>query len=374
MKKTLFIFLFSITFLMGQYSEDDALRPFYGFSGHLPQTAGIGGAGVAGGQVMPEFTQNPANIAMTKFRIFRGAYGTGEFTSGSQTLPQNRISHFSYTHAIPVFRGSLSWGAGITQDLEYAMKYMNPSYSQRIEGSGYTLHLAGATEFSRDLFIGVDFQLPMGDFKLTATDRDLNTLLLVEPSFVGISGKMGLIHKLTPFLNIGISAQLPKRIWVTEDNTEVFGDTLTIEYAPFDYTLTRPLELQVGGALLLKWFDLFYQADLLNWNGLKWDSEDSELFDQKINQGIEENFDRTLTHRTGIAIHPPFLPINLYGGIQYRPHPKKDADPITVASAGFSWLFRQSVNISTSWQSWNWKYDGQDESWNQLLMGIEFIF
>lgn len=374
MKKTLFILLISISLLWGQYSEDDALRPFYGFSGHLPQAVAIGGAGVAAGQVMPEFTLNPANIAMTKFRIVRGTYGSGEFTSGSQTLPQNRISHFSYTHAVPVFRGSLSWASGLTQDLEYAMKYVIPSYSQRIEGSGYTFHLAGATEFANDLFVGVDFQLPMGNYKLTARDYDQNTLLLVEPSYIGVSGNLGLIHKLTPFLNIGISAQLPKRIWVTEDNTEQYGDTLTVEYEPFDYTLTRPMELQVGGALLLKWFDLFYQANILNWSGLKWDSEDNELFDQEINRGIEENFQRAITHKTGIAIHPPFLPINIYGGYQYRPDPKKNTDPITVNSIGFSWLFRQSVNVSTSWQSWKWEYEGQEESWEQFLMGIEFIF
>ncbi len=375
MKKLLFIIiLFSTNILFGQYSEDDALRPFNGFSGHLPQSAAIGGAGVAAGQVLPELSLNPANIAMTKFRILRGTYGSGEFTSGSKHLPQNRISHFSYAHAIPVFRGYLSWGTGITQDLEYAMKYETSSYSQRIEGSSYMFHLAGATEFAKDLFIGADFQIPMGDFKLTATDHDLNTLLLVEPSFIGLSGKIGLIHTLTPYLNIGINAQLPKTLWVTEDNTEVFGDTLTVEYQPFEYTLTRPLELQVGAALLLKWFDLFYQADLINWSGLNWDSEDNELFDQNINEGIEENFDRTLTHRAGVAIHPPFLPVNLYGGYQFRPNQHKNEDPVTVTSLGFSWLFRQSVNISTSWQSWSWEYENQDESWKQLLVGMEFIF
>ncbi|BFN36330.1 hypothetical protein [Fidelibacter multiformis] len=374
MRKILFIVFLSIQILCAQYSEEDALRPFNGFSGHLPQSTAIGGAGVAAGQVMPELSLNPANIAMTKFRILRGTYGSGEFTSGSETLPQSRISHVSYTHAIPVFRGHLSWSTGITQDLEYAMKYEIPSYSQRIEGSSYTLHLAGATEFAKDLYIGADFQIPMGDFKLTAKYFDQNTQLLVEPSFVGVSGKIGLIHTLTPYLNIGLAAQLPKTLWVTEDNTEIFGDSLVVEYEPFDYTLTRPMEFQAGAALLLKWFDIFYQADLIQWSGLKWDSEDDELFDQKINEGIEEKFNRTLTHRAGVSIHPPFLPMNLYGGYQFRPNPRKGEDPVHVRSAGFSWLFRQSVNISTSWQSWTWTYEGQDESWDQLLIGMEFIF
>ncbi|MDD5582247.1 MAG: hypothetical protein PHS99_03405 [Candidatus Marinimicrobia bacterium] len=375
MKKFILILCVCIrTVSYAQYSEEDALRPFSGFLGHLPQSTAIGGAGVAAGQVMPELSLNPANIAMTKFRILRGAYGSSEFTSGSQSLPQNRISHITYIHSIPVFRGHLSWGTGITQDLEYALKYQTSSYSQRNEGNSYTFHLAGATEFAKDLFIGADFQVPFGDFTVTATDYDLNTILLVEPSFLGISGKVGLSYILTPFLNIGLSAQLPQKLWVSEDNTEVFGDTLVINYKPFDYTLTRPLELQFGAALLFKWFDVFYQADAINWSGLKWDSEESEFFDQEINSGIEENFKRTLTHRMGFAVHPPFLPINLYGGYQYRPNQRKNEDPTYVYSAGFSWLLRQTVNISTSWQTWDWKYNNQDESWDQFLLAIEFIF
>ncbi|MDD3806517.1 MAG: hypothetical protein PHE86_00585 [Candidatus Marinimicrobia bacterium] len=109
MKKFILILCVCIrTVSYAQYSEEDALRPFSGFLGHLPQSTAIGGAGVAAGQVMPELSLNPANIAMTKFRILRGAYGSSEFTSGSQSLPQNRISHITYIHSIPVFRGHLS--------------------------------------------------------------------------------------------------------------------------------------------------------------------------------------------------------------------------------------------------------------------------
>jgi hypothetical protein len=66
--------------------------------------------------------------------------------------------------------------------------------------------------------------------------------------------------------------------------------------------------------------------------------------------------------------------MNLYGGYQFRPNQRKGEEAVHVSSAGFSWLFRQSVNISTSWQSWTWTYEGQDESWDQLLIGMEFIF
>jgi len=373
MKKLITLIFLSSTILFSQYSADDALRPFNGFTGSLPQASAIGDAGVAGGQVLPDLTANPANMALTKFSILRGSYGSSEFTSGSEALPQNRISHFSYIHALPVFRGSMSWGAGLTQDLEYSMKYATDTYSQRIEGNSYTIHLAGATEFAKDLYVGADFQIPVGNFKLTSVFNN-NSLLLIEPSFMGISGKLGIVHKLAPFLNIGISAQLPKTLWVTEDNTEVFGDTLTIEYVPFEYTLVRPMELQAGAAFHMKRFDLFYQADLMNWSGLKWNSEEGELFDQAINEDIEETLKRTITHKAGVAIHPVRLPINFYGGYQFRPALKKDTDPITVTSFGFSWFFRQSLNVSTSWQSWNWKYDGQDESWKQMQVGIEFIF
>lgn len=145
------------------------------------------------------------------------------------------------------------------------------------------LSIFGAIEFQRNLFFGVSLALVSGNHSYTRdflerdlkdvydgdflfqdddglNGTDIDALLLhdeIESEIIGSSIRTGLVYKIIPYLNLGISYAFPNKYFITEDYYSfiktTFDDTSTSEdffEGDFSYEIKRPGQLNLGLALV----------------------------------------------------------------------------------------------------------------------------
>ncbi len=380
-KKLLLTIILSFSFLFSQ-NYIDALSPFYGFKGSQSIGVGIGNATVAGGQVIPEFTSNPANLGLQRFRTFELTYTSSEFNSSSNNLPQSSFGTISFIYPIKVYRGSIVLATSLEKEKEFALSYQDVddygAFKQRNEGKMKNWHFAVASEIAENLFVGADIIVPYGNFDISREYPNVNpdTMGYTQNNeYHGISATIGMFQRISKHLNWGISVDLPKKIDINEDFTYNDGYSLGIR----KYSSTKPLTIHGGASVLFKYFNLFYEAEWTDWQNMEFSSDDlysSVVTD--INEEIETNLSETILHHFGGAIHVPFLPLHLYGGYQILPEPHSDENR-NVISGGFSYLVKQQISIHGAYQMYYWDYETNNgsiinENWNQLVMGMSIHF
>ena len=162
-----------------------------------------------------------------------------------------------------------------------------PGIYQDVEITQYSdlgeLSIFGAFEFQKNLFFGVSLALVSGNFSYSRDflERDLNNvydgdflfqddnglngtdidaILLhdeIESEILGSSVRTGLVYKVMPYLNLGISYAFPNKYFITEDYYSfirtTFDDTsISEDYfeGDFTYEVKRPSQLNLGLALV----------------------------------------------------------------------------------------------------------------------------
>ncbi len=382
MKKILLTILFSFSFLFSQ-NYIDALSPFYGFKGSQSISIGIGNATVAGGQVIPEFTSNPANLGLQRFRTFELTYTSSEFNSSANNLPQSSFGTFSFIYPLKVYRGSIVIATSLEKEKEFALSYQDIdqngyTFKQRNEGKIKNWHFALASEISENLFIGADIIIPYGQIDILKEYPNISpdtSGFTQNVDYIGVSATIGMFQIISKHFNWGISVDLPKEININDEFT--FNDGY--ELGNLEYSSTKPLTIHVGASALFKYFNLFYETEWTDWKNMEFSSDDlysSDVTD--INEEIENNLSQTISHHFGGALHMPFLPLHLYGGYQILPEPHSDKNR-NVISGGFSYLIKQQISIHGAYQRYYWDYETDNgsiinETWDQIVLGMSVHF
>ncbi|MEA3500077.1 MAG: hypothetical protein U9R41_03535 [Candidatus Marinimicrobia bacterium] len=382
MKKILLTILLSFSFLFSQ-NYIDALTPFYGFKGSQSIGVGVGNATVAGGQVIPEFTSNPANLGLQRFKTVELTYTSSEFNSGSNNLPQSSFGTFSLIYPIKVYRGSIVLATSLEKEKEFALSYQDvddygDAFKQRNEGKMKNWHFAVASEIAENLFVGADIIIPNGNIDISREYPNVSpdTMGFAQNvDYNGISATIGMFQKISKNFNWGMSVDLPRKININDDFTYNDGYDL----GKIEYSSTRPLSIHLGASALFKYFNLFYEAEWTDWKNMEFSSDDlysSDITD--INEEIENYLSQTISHHFGGALHMPFLPLHLYGGYQILPEPHSDKTR-NIISGGFSYLIKQQISIHGAYQRYDWDYETNNgsiinETWDQIILGMSLHF
>jgi hypothetical protein len=408
MKKTIIISLILLFSIAGAQELIDVIAPLHSYnydSDHYngsyrynyplrssalntgnPLSIAIGGATVASGQMTPELTVNPANLAMTKYNIIQV---NGLFNQYNN-VNQNSFSGISYITSVPVYRGSLTFGAGVTREKEYHLYYQDDDVLQRSQGGLYNWRFSGALELQKDIFLGAEVSLLSGrrnndvDFKNAGVD-DVQGFI-ESNNYFGVGAKVGLNYHFLPVLNAGISVDLPGFLGVDYGLRlyDVSGESQT------DYTIHSPAVFRAGMALTLKVVDLYYSFDFTNWQQLRINSGDlSQVAVDDINHEVMNNFGLTYAHHFGMALHVPLLPLHLYAGYQYLPDvyqglnsfspgnlvPRQLSDRFRSSfNWGASFFMKQGISITAAFETYYIHYQGQDERPKNTTLSLSYYF
>jgi hypothetical protein len=345
-----------------------------------PLGGAIGNATVASGRMIPEFTVNPANLAMTKYNMIH----VGGLFNHYNGINQNSLGGISYISAVPVYSGSLSFGAGVTKERDYNLYYRNDDITQRTSGGLYNWRFTGAVEVQKDIFVG-------GELSLLSGKRNNNIAFspadgfIEENNYFGITGRIGMNYHFLPILNAGVSIDLPTVLGVDyslRNYSSSLGST--------SYTITSPAILRAGLALTLRIVDLYYSIDYANWQNLTVRSSRLTQGDvDEINREIFDNFSVTYSHHVGMAIHVPLLPLHFYFGYQYLPDaylglngfslgkliPRELDDRFSSSfSWGFSLFLKQGLSISASFETAHVFYDEEREKPRNTQLSLGYFF
>jgi len=345
-----------------------------------PLGGAIGNATVASGRMIPEFTLNPANLAMTKYNMIH----VGGLFNHYNGINQNSLGGISYISAVPVYSGSLSFGAGVTKERDYNLYYRNDDITQRTSGGLYNWRFTGAVEVQKDIFVG-------GELSLLSGKRNNNIAFspadgfIEENNYFGITGRIGMNYHFLPILNAGVSIDLPTVLGVDyslRNYSSSLGST--------SYTITSPAILRAGLALTLRIVDLYYSIDYANWQNLTVRSSRLTQGDvDEINREIFDNFSVTYSHHVGMAIHVPLLPLHFYFGYQYLPDaylglngfslgkliPRELDDRFSSSfSWGFSLFLKQGLSISASFETAHVFYDEEREKPRNTQLSLGYFF
>lgn len=351
-----------------------------------PLGIALGGATVASGRMTPEFTVNPANLAMNKYNIIQV---NGLFNQYNN-VNQNSFSGASYIVSVPVYRGSLSFAGGITREKDYHLYYQNDDIIQRSTGGLYNWRFASAIEIQKDIFVGAEVSLLSGrrnndiNFKLALPSQSAG--FIENNKFFGIGGRIGMNYHFLPVLMAGVSLDLPSSLGVSYSLRlyDVVGSSSV------DYTVKSPAVFRAGLALTLKLVDLYYSFDYANWQNLTVHSRDlNQVAVDALNHDILNNFGITQAHHFGMALHVPLLPLHFYFGYQYLPDvyqglnafrlgnlvPKQLTDRFRSSfSWGASFFLKQGLSITAAFETYYVFYDGENEKPKNTSLSLAYYF
>lgn len=293
------------------------------------------------------------------------------------------------------------------------------------DGRMTELSFAAAVEAAKDVMIGVSIKIPFGsyDFLREHTEEDIqndndgfggttdfSSLRFVESfssDFVGVNARFGLSALVAPGARIGLTIETPTYISVEEsfnttlettfDNGDFFsygsGLTETAGSGQFDYTITSPWKIGIGGSYSISGLTLLGDVEWMDWSQLELDA-DGFSFDQE-NQDIRRTLDAVVNARLGAEYQIEKL--TLRGGFAMYPDPRDTESPLvasdgvdrdqTFFSAGLGYAFSTEVSASISWMQG--QFDDQflpytdvsgapvvneDVTTNRVLLGFTFGF
>ncbi len=255
------------------------------------------------------------------------------------------------------------------------------------DGRMTELSFAGAVEAAKDVMIGVSINIPFGEYNFlrehteedfqndndgTGGTTDFSSLRFTEAfssDFVGVNARFGLSALVAPGARIGLTVETPTYVSVEEsfntvlettfDNGDFFsygnGLTETAGSGDFDYTITSPWKIGVGGSYAVSGLTLLADVEWVDWSQLELDA-DGFSFDQE-NQDIQRTLDAVVNARLGAEYQVEKL--TLRGGFAIYPDPRESDSPLvpsdgvdreqTYLSAGLGYAFSKEVSASISW-------------------------
>lgn len=350
-----------------------------------PLGMAIGHATVASGQMIPEFTVNPANLAMSKYNIVQVNGLFNQFNG----VNNNSLGGISYIVSVPVYSGSLSFAAGVNREKDYNLFYQNDDIIQRSKGGLYSWHFNGAMEVQKDIFVGAEVSLLTGKKNNDVNFKDLldpTDGYIEESTYFGAGAKIGMNYHLLPVMNIGFSMDLPT-VLGTDYSLRTYQASGT---STVDYSITSPAVLRAGLALTLRIVDLYYSYDYTNWQNLQFKSNDLlQTAVDEINREIVNNFSVIGSHHIGMALHVPMIPLHLYMGYQYIPDVYMGLNSFSLANiiprelsdrfrSSFSWgaslFLKQGISVSAGFETFHTFYDDTEEKPKSMNLSMAYFF
>ncbi len=407
MKKTILILLVGIFGFVSAQELVDVISPFYSYSQDAlhqneayeytyplrtsalstgsPLSAAIGHATVASGQMIPEYTVNPANIALTKYSSVQ-AHGLFNNYNG---VNANSLGGINYLVSVPVYTGSMSFAAGVTKVKDQNLYYQNDDIVQRSKGGLYNWHFGGAMEMQEDIYVGAEVSILSGNKNNDIDFVDpLSTVdgFIEDSKYFGVTAKVGLNYHVLPVLNIGISMDLPSVVDVDYSIRNYYTDGT----GSLNYDVTSPAVYRAGLALTLRIVDLYYSYDYSNWQNLKFTSKEMlQTNIDEINRDITNNFGVVGSHHIGMALHVPLLPLHFYFGYQYMPDVYQGLNALSLGnlipreltdrfSSSFSWgasfFLKQGISISAAFETYHVFYDDTLEKPKNANLSMAYYF
>ena len=373
-KNLIFIILTSAFALSQNYL--DALRPFWGYQDLNPTSMSIGSATVASGYMVSGLNSNPANYGVKKLTSMQMHYSNREFNSSSSYISKSNIDGFNMILPMRTYKGSLAVSAGLNNYADFLLADNRNNASISEDGGLTSYHAGASVEFAEGLFIGADIKFINGEDKMYELYQD--STHLYRPKYNGTSFTFGMLHRYSQIFQYGISIDLPYSLDVSDkytysnqiDPDESFSDT-------WYYTVKKPVNFHMGGALFFKTINLFYEFEFVDWTNLKFSS--SSIYNGDIpasigiNNEIRENLRSTTSHHFGFAFHVPKFPIHLYAGYQHLPTPFQGQygnNARQSYSFGFSFMVHQNFSLQGGYNKYSWEYNGQPENYEKFTFGV----
>lgn len=267
---------------------------------------------------------------------------------------------------------------------------------ERGNGGEYSAFIA--TEFLPDLMVGASVGLLAGEFSYDRVfqevdnfndysfsaidsdddgepDTDIDTIRLsdeVDSRYNGFRGRIGVLYKLTPNVNIGTSYTLPTKIFVDEnynaeisttfDNQSGFNDSLE---GQFSYSVTHPSKLNFGIALEdISGLSISLSTEYTDFSKVELDFENDDLLEDEIaeNDFIKETFDKVWNFKGGVSYDVNQF-ASIRAGYGYLPSRFKNGmDDKSVYSAGLGFDIGDGTSIElgalyTRWEEESAVYD-----------------
>ena len=199
-------------------------------------------------------------------------------------------------------------------------------------------------------------------------DTDIDNIIFSEDinsRYYGFRTRAGVLYRITPNVNVGVSYTLPTRVNIDEDfdgriistfnNGVRFEDS---EGGRFSYSVSYPAQTAVGFAIDdLAGFSLSASAEYVNYANMRINFDDDVLFED---QQIENNFikgnlaDDAISYRAGLQyrLSPLF---SLRAGYGFQPSKFKNGNDdrnIYSLGAGFKLSRDTSIEIGARYTTW----------------------
>lgn len=335
------------------------------------------------------------------------------------------------TYLESIFRIGFETYPGITQDAEI-------SYQTNIGEYSFFF----GTEFQKNFFVGISGSLTAGSYFysrdfLEIDDRgdydysfipspasddstDIDYILTydeIDADITGFTFRTGLIYKITPNLNIGLSYELPSTIVVREGyyssiDTEFddgsspssLYDTSFGSETDFEYRIQKPAQLKAGFAVTnIGGFDISVSGELIDYSNLRLDlvegnnldfNDEVALREQQdlLDDFMADSYKKVINYKAGLAFAVTEQ-IKVKAGYAYLQGKSKiyEADR-NVFSGGIGVHITKDIVLDVNGQylSWNDRsiaysyYDNNGASQSEtilqevnnlkILAGIRFLF
>ena len=371
-KRGFYIFLF-ISPVFTQ-NPIDVLRPFWGFENSQILSNSIGGATVASGYITPGLTSNPANLAAMRFSYMQLNFSNSQFTSTTSDISNSGFNGIDFVQPISVYRGSLVLSAGAHKSIDFMSASLDNTYQYSEKGKITSYHLGAALEFAKRFYIGADLKLLRGKNEMIEYGDEITHYY--KPEFSGSELTLGLMHVITKNFQYGISFDLPKNITIEDYYTESHISNQDESWSGvWNYNARKPITAHIGGAMITKVFNLFYEFEYTDWSNLEFSSDSYQLQDVlDINNEIKNEFSSTFNHHIGGAMRLPMIPVHLFAGYQYLQTPFEEGpfnnDLRESYSAGFSIALKKNVTLQGSYDTYYWKFNDLPESYDKFSIGL----
>ena len=403
-----------------------------------PIQLGLAGANLAGKSSASSALQNPAQLALLDnselsvgFNTFRQQNDSEFFGQSTSTDAQQLgLNNFTYAYKIPTVQGSFVFGLGYAQSQSvnrvssgrlfnqnttitdqfpidsyyFARAYdafaidslgagtasiwrvggdyqgIYQDYSVTEVGNVGELQLFLATEFKKNLFIGVNIMMSFGQYRYqrdfleldldnvytdVTVDNDVSEIALqdkIRTDYQGISAKLGVIYKINPIIHVAAAFQTAQNLSFEEDYSvtiQTIFDNTDIERAGFDrdnnYDIRTPSRTNIGISLFPSnhieihtniSYQNFSRAEI-NLRGGLFD-RDTRDRERGINNQIANDFNPWVGLATGLVFKPnQFSQVML--GYQWFPHNElSESSDLGTISGGFSFALSKNVMLDVS--------------------------
>ena len=415
----------------------DALRFSRQQSGHDAATLALPGFGIANHSGVGSYIENPASLGLLPESTV--SFGAGlrrvdestQFAAFNDDITESKaqIADVSLAYKLPTSRGSFVFGAGYNQIADFNRAVSVNAFNRRstitdmfnqsdffgdaafnafaidsvgnstksvlrmgefqgidqqaeIIESGRLSEVAAfaATEFQKNLFVGVSLGAIVGSYSFNQTFResdlqnlydgfngtfDFNDMINqdnIDADITGFSGRVGLIYKIAPNISVGSSYRFRSNLQVDED----FSTTINTQFDNGDefedsfqgansYDVTIPARFNIGFSVSgLNGFTFSGGLEQVSYSQIELDELGDERFKLSENEFIEDAFKDVWNIKTSM-IYQVNSNVQARAGYAYNPSTRENFDDSRqFFSGGLGIGVSQSLTLDIGAQYTTW--------------------